>query len=221
VTETDLKEYYSRRAAEYERVYEKPERQGDLAALKERLRRLLQGRHVLEIACGTGYWTEAIAPAARSVFATDVSPESLEIARGKPYPPNRVRFDLADAYRLDAVAGDFTACLAAFWWSHVPKQDLAGFLDGLHRRLGGGARVVFADNRYVEGSSTPITHRDDDGNTYQDRTLRDGGRFRVLKNFPAENEIARLLRGQSADLEFTTLDYYWILSYSTMGTEVP
>ncbi|HEY6168738.1 MAG TPA: class I SAM-dependent methyltransferase, partial [Verrucomicrobiae bacterium] len=55
-----LAEYYARRAGEYERIYAKPERQADLAALRARLAEAFRGRRVLEIACGTGYWTEVI-----------------------------------------------------------------------------------------------------------------------------------------------------------------
>ena len=44
------------------------------------------------------------------------------------------------------------------------------------------------DNRYVEGSSTPIIRRDRFGNTYQERVLRDGTRHEVLR-------VKRLTRG--------------------------
>src|SRR6202043_371464 len=68
-----LAEYYQQRAAEYDAVYAKPERQQDLAQLKELLPPLVAGRHVLEIAAGTGYWTQVIAPAAASITATDLN----------------------------------------------------------------------------------------------------------------------------------------------------
>ena len=48
------------------------------------------------------------------------------------------------------------------------------------------------DNRYVEGSSTPVTERDADGNGYQLRKLADGSTHRVLKNFPTEAELEAL-----------------------------
>ena len=67
------------------------------------------------------------------------------------------------------------------------------FLDDLRRRLGEGARLVFVDNRYVDGSSTPIEERDSSGNSYQIRTLEDGSRHRVLKNFPEPCEIRAAL----------------------------
>src|SRR5712692_10327984 len=60
----EMREYYARRAVEYERVYAKPERQDDLARLRRLLQADLAGHDVLEIACGTGYWTTAIAETA-------------------------------------------------------------------------------------------------------------------------------------------------------------
>ncbi len=61
--------YYAARAAEYERIYDKSERQADLARLRHLIPSYFVGRSVLEIACGTGYWTQFIAPAARKVTA--------------------------------------------------------------------------------------------------------------------------------------------------------
>ena len=81
-----LAAYYAQRAAEYERIYAKPERQSDLAALKIRIGRMFAGRKVLELACGTGYWTEVIAASAAQVTAIDINEEVLQIARAKSYP---------------------------------------------------------------------------------------------------------------------------------------
>ena len=209
-----LLEYYRRRAREYERIYDKPERQADLAVLRERLPRLLAGRDVLEIACGTGYWTLACAPAARSILATDLTEETLAIARAKDYPPGRVRFAEADAYTLEGLEGRFDAGLACFWWSHLPKERIPAFLGTWHRRLGPGARVVLLDNRYVAGSSTPLSRADAAGNTYQARKLADGTEHEVLKNFPTREELAGVLEGRASGLEWLELPYYWCLAYT-------
>ena len=66
-----LEKYYASRAAEYERIFDKPERQSDLARLRKDIPALFKGERVLEIACGTGYWTPLIAEQAESVLATD------------------------------------------------------------------------------------------------------------------------------------------------------
>ena len=114
--EPDLIDYYTRRALEYERIYHKPERQKDLGTLRLLVAEQLADREVLEIACGTGYWTEVIAPAARSVVATDASEAVMDVARHKTYPEGRVRFATADAFDPAAIDGRFTALFAGFFW---------------------------------------------------------------------------------------------------------
>jgi demethylmenaquinone methyltransferase/2-methoxy-6-polyprenyl-1,4-benzoquinol methylase len=211
--DSHLVEYYAARAAEYERIYAKPERQADLAALRSHVARLLAGHDVLELACGTGYWTSLLAPGARSILATDLSGEALTLARAKTYPEGRVAFAHLDAYHPAGAPGRFTAAFAGFWWSHVPRERLAAFVGALHRRLGVGALVVFLDNRYVAGSSTPVSRTDERGNTYQVRTLADGRTYEVLKNFPAPAELLAALAGAATDSSLTELQYYWLLSY--------
>lgn len=209
-----LAAYYARRAQEYERIYAKPERQVDLARLRLRLSDLLAGRRVLELACGTGYWTAVIAPAAASVHALDINEEVLAIARAKPLPPGRVVFVQGDAFLLDGAPAGCDAALAAFWWSHVERRRLPAFLATLHARLAPGARVVFLDNRYVEGSSTPISRRDADGNMYQIRHLDRGAPCEVLKNFPTAEELTAQIEPFASAARIETLAYYWILVYT-------
>ena len=85
----------------------------------------------------------------------------------------------------------YDAAFAGFWWSHVLKRDLPRFLEGLHRVLAPGAQVVFLDNRYVEGSSTPVSRVDANGDSWQTRKLADGSTHEVLKNFPSGDELRR------------------------------
>jgi demethylmenaquinone methyltransferase/2-methoxy-6-polyprenyl-1,4-benzoquinol methylase len=205
----ELVDYYRRRAAEYEAIYAKPERQSDLAHLRNIVSARLRGARVLELACGTGYWTELIARVAAQVVATDLAEEPMRIAQAKPYAA-APRFLLADAYALPEALGRFNAALAVFWWSHIPRQRIAEFLDSLSRRLEPQARVLLVDNRFVEGSSSPISEIDAHGNTYQLRRLRDGTQVRVLKNFPSEAELRVHL---PPSLKVELLEYYWLAEY--------
>src|SRR5437868_15411732 len=122
-----MERYYSKRAAEYEQIYEKPERQHELEWLRGRLPALLRERTVLEVACGTGYWTQFIARTAAHVHACDINEAVLEIAREKPIPKGRVDFFKADAITLNGVPPGCDAAFAGFWWSHVKKNDIARF----------------------------------------------------------------------------------------------
>jgi demethylmenaquinone methyltransferase/2-methoxy-6-polyprenyl-1,4-benzoquinol methylase len=213
---TDLVEYYARRAPEYETIYGKPERQNDLSLLKAFVGRFFAHRHVLEIACGTGFWTEVLAQSAESVLATDINDEVLAIARAKPAiaASHRVDFVRANAYEFSPPR-KFDACLAAFWWSHIPRNQLPGFLEKLASNLAPGATVIFIDNRYVAGSSTPIHRTDHDGNTYQLRKLADGTEREVLKNFPLPTALVNAVEPFAVDPELEQLEYYWLLRYRT------
>ncbi len=153
-TEESMRQYYAQRAQVYERVYHKPERQRDLRAMEAALAVPFAGRHVLEVACGTGWWTPHGARLAASWLATDLNPETLAIAQAKAMPAS-VRFAAVDAYTLAGLEGQtFDAAFAGFWWSHVPLARLRDWLSLLHSRLERGAQVVLLDNRFVAGSST-------------------------------------------------------------------
>jgi demethylmenaquinone methyltransferase/2-methoxy-6-polyprenyl-1,4-benzoquinol methylase len=209
-----LRDYYARRAAVYERVYFKPERQADLRAMEASLAEPFAGRHGLEIACGTGWWTPHAARRAASWLATDLNPETMDLARSKALP-DCVQFATVDAYSLSGLDGRaFDAAFAGCWWSHVPLQRLPGWLDTLHARLVPGARVVMLDNRYVPTSSTPISRQDEAGNTFQLRTLDDGSVHEVLKNFPAAGQAFAMLGPRACEPEWTPYEHYWVLSYT-------
>ena len=206
-----MRAYYAARAPEYDGVYRKPERQADLRAIEQWVPSKFVGARVLEIACGTGYWTQFIAPVARHVTALDAAPQTLDIARGR-VPGSNVEFLVSDAYDLSQHAS-FDAAFLGFWFSHVPRVRQHEFLVGLNAALRPGARVVMLDNRYVEGSSTPVTERDVDGNGYQARRLADGSTHLVLKNFPSEHELRSLVADLGERAAFTSWTHYWAFEY--------
>jgi demethylmenaquinone methyltransferase/2-methoxy-6-polyprenyl-1,4-benzoquinol methylase len=216
-TEASLRQYYAARASEYERVYAKPERQADLRRLESLLPSMFAGRRVLEVACGTGYWTQFLVRVAKEIVAIDANPETLKVAAEKPWPAGRARFTVADAYALPDDLGLFDAAFAGFWWSHVPVRDRSRCLGSIDRRMAPGARIVFLDNLFVEGSSTPISHQDPDGNSYQRRRLDDGSEHVVLKNFPSEAALCADIEAFGRNMQFIGLEYYWLFSYEKAG----
>ena len=210
--ESELQSYYRSRAPEYDQVYLKPERQADLRDIERWVAGKLADATVLELACGTGYWTRFIARSAAHVVAIDASPETTRIAEGR-VPAGKVRFLVADAYDLPPDLGRFDAVFAGFWFSHVPKARRRAFLHGLRALLVPGAKVILLDNRYVEGSSSPITEADSEGNTYQRRSLEDGSIHSVLKNFPSEAELQSSLAGIGTGGTLSTWQYYWAFEF--------
>ena len=117
--------YYDHRAREYEEIYhrEDPVRRGELADIASAMRMLLSGCRVLEVACGTGYWTEVAAEVAQHVVAVDISADMLAVARSKGLSAEKVEFCQADSYMLGRVPGGFDAGLANFWFSMFRKPE--------------------------------------------------------------------------------------------------
>jgi SAM-dependent methyltransferase len=207
-----LGEYYADRAAEYDEVYRKPERQDDLARLKQLLPSLVAGKRVLEIAAGTGYWTQVLASTAAGIMATDLNAETIAIAAQRDFGPAPVAFRTADAYRLDTVPGEFDLVFCGFWWSHILRADISRFLAGVRARTGPGTVLALVDNRYVAGSNIPISRTGPEGDTYQRRSLADGREYEVVKNFPSREQLAADLELAATGLAWTELEYYWFAS---------
>jgi ubiquinone/menaquinone biosynthesis C-methylase UbiE len=208
-----MQTYYAARAGEYDAVYEKPERQADLRRIEQWLPSVLHGQRILEIACGTGYWTQFLAPVASFIVAIDSAQETLQIARQR-VPAGNVSFAVGDAYAPKREDGPFSAAFAGFWLSHVPRERQAEFLTSLNAALEPGARVVFLDNRFVEGSSSAVSEPDEHGNTYQTRTLGDGSTHRVIKNFPSEAQLHELTDGGVGHSpRYSRWPYFWAFEY--------
>lgn len=207
----NLEFYYKKRAKEYDKVYEKPERQQDLQQLHEYLKTAFANKEIFEIACGTGYWTKTIAQTCLSILAIDINESVLEIARARNYGETPVDFQMLDLWQLKMAAKPYDAVFGGFIWSHILKDELPRFLGILQKHLKTIGELIFIDNKYVEGSSTPIARTDEQGNTYQIRRLQNGEEYEVLKNFPTKTEVARLVTLFDWEMEWEELEYFWIL----------
>ena len=107
-------EYYDARAPVYDETagYLDPLAERLRATIKPKLRKILEGRRVLEIACGTGYWTQVISGSAESILATDINHSMIEMARRRLRGNHNVDFLVTDAYTLGGVRGSFDAAFA-------------------------------------------------------------------------------------------------------------
>ena len=212
--------YYARRAQEYDRVYTMPRWQADLATLHERIPALCAGRRVLEVACGTVYWTERIGRTAATVEACDTNDETLAIARARPGMSARVRLVRRDAYAPSAEPPLCDAGLAALWLSHVDRARMTEFLDAFHSYLLPGSPVLMFDERDTPVRPVLASRADGAGNRYEMRRLADGERFEIIKNFFDEGEMRGLLARYGRSVKFEALEAFWVVTYTTSGASV-
>jgi hypothetical protein len=114
---------------------------------------------------------------------------------------------LDDAYALDKVRDGFDGGFHFQWISHVPRSRLSAFLALFHRKLSPRARVVFGDN------NDQGTDADSEGNLYQERTLPDGSRHRVIKNWLQPDELRALLAPYADVVELQHFARDWFACY--------
>jgi 2-polyprenyl-3-methyl-5-hydroxy-6-metoxy-1,4-benzoquinol methylase len=210
---TDLVAYYRERAKEYEDIYLKPERQDSISKASDILKLLFKDKSVLELACGTGFWTERIAEVATSIHATDINNAVIEIARGKKYY-GEVFFEIADLYRINGKK--FDSLFAGFIWSHIKLEELDVFIEAVNEKVEKDGLVMLMDNKYVEGSNHPVFKTDATGNTFQKRNLKDGSEHLVLKNFPTEKFLFEKLNKRAFNFKYFDLEYYWLVCYQLL-----
>ncbi len=160
---------------------------------------------VLELACGTGQWTEQLLRHATEVTAVDASPEMLAIA-GTRINSDRIRFLHGDIFswkpdqRYDVV-------FFGFWLSHVPLERFGAFWALVDDCLKPGGRVFFVDDAYrtadelVEGESSSTIRR----------RLNDGTAHRAVKvpHVPADLERRLTEIGWRVRVASTAGPFYW------------
>jgi ubiquinone/menaquinone biosynthesis C-methylase UbiE len=208
--------YYRDRALEYDKFYEIPERQHDLACLKSWLLDHVRERTILEVAAGTGYWTQAAAAVAKAITATDYNPETLTIA-AKRALGSHVILRMADAYALPDFSSTFDAGMAHMWWSHVAKQRRQEFLFHFASRLQPGAMILMIDQIPGQGRD-PVSRQDEWGNLFTLRTLQNGATYEIIKNYPSREELQDDFAQLCEDVKVMLLPYFWAISARLRGT---
>ena len=208
----ELNQYYNKLAHEYEQIYHRDDsvRQSELAKIKRLIRNSFSNKAVLEIACGTGFWTEAAVQTAKQITCVDYSAEMLEVAKEKKI--NAI-FLLDDAYSLRHVEGSFNAGLANFWFSHIPQNQIKFFLNNYHKKLIPGSTIIMADNIYNKEFGGEIINIDNNENTYKIRTLNDGTRYKILKNYYSEDELNSIFQEYSSNIKIHFGKFYWWIKY--------
>jgi SAM-dependent methyltransferase len=147
--------YYEARAPEYDDFYE---RRGifnhgeaanrrfyeDVDTADAALRSFHATGKVLELACGTGFWTERLARTATSVLAVDASPSVIALNRTRLAGAPHVSFVVADVLEWEPPE-QFDVVFFGLWLHLVPADRFEDFWSLVDRSLVPGGRVFFID----------------------------------------------------------------------------
>ncbi len=164
--------YYRARAPEYDQSLATRDQ---LGPVKQALRTMGPFEDIVELACGTGFWTRELVNLGRTVTAIDASPEMIEINRRR-VADTRVVYQHVDLFAWQP-ARDYDFLFAAFWLSHVPPTLLDNFLDTLRRAVRPGGQVFVVD----QCNDIADDAQGEREGIFERRTVGDGRTFTIVK----------------------------------------
>ncbi len=212
--------YYQARAGEYDEWFLRqgrydhgPEMNARWFAEVEQVARALEAfapaGDVLELASGTGLWTQRLVPTARTLTAVDSSPEVHAVSRER-LGNAPVRYEVADLFRWQPDR-QYDTIFFSFWLSHVPPERLEAFWSLVRTALAPGGRVFCVDALYEE-TSTAKNHQLEGPDAHAvTRRLNDGQEYRIVKVFYRPEILTEQLTtwGWRARIEQTPTYFYY------------
>ena len=223
--------YYRARAGEYDEWFL---RQGrfdhgpelnrlwfdEIEEVRAALDRFRPAGRVLELAGGTGIWTERLAHVADHLTVVDAAPEVLEINRRRlkqAVPDTHVRYLQRDLFSWQP-DGQYDVVFFSFWLSHVPPERFQPFWEMVRRALAPGGRAFFVDSLY-NATTTASNHRLEGREaTTMTRILNDGQQYRIVKVFYEPATLNALLEGAGWQSDARATANYFLYGSATPRT---
>jgi SAM-dependent methyltransferase len=214
-------EYYRQRAGEYEDWWYRrggydngvQSNEGwfaETGQLEGALAEFAPTGNVLELACGTGLWTQHLVRYAEQVTALDGSSEMIALNRERVAAHN-VRYAQSDLFRWTPTE-TYDVCFFGFWLSHVPAERFADFWGMVRAALAPDGRVFFVDS-----ANRDRWGRDSLDGPVMVRQLADGRQFRIVKRFYEPRLLEQTLAELGFDATVRATSEYFIYASARPG----
>ena len=217
----DQIEYYRSRSSEYDewfyRIgrYDRGQENNDrwfveVETVQKALREIGQVNQVLELASGTGIWTEQLLQISTKIEAIDASAETIAINQNK-LNSDKVTYQHRDIFTWEPEQ-EYDLVFFSFWLSHVPPDLLQSFFNKVYLATSKGGQIFIIDSRN-DSTSRAKDHLPEQDGIYQTRKLNDGREFKIAKIFYQPDELQTLLvnAGFTADVRVT--ETYFIYAH--------
>jgi len=181
------------------------------------------GLAILELACGTGLWTERLLRHATRLTVVDGAAEMLALTRQRiahaqqaqqTQPASAPSTTASAPCQVEYVEADLFAwrpsrrydlVFFGFWLSHVPPERFDAFWALVADCLAPNGRAFFVDSSYTETSTARDHQLEGPTSTSLTRRLNDGQEYRIVKVFhePADLTARLATLGWRADIQAT------------------
>jgi 2-polyprenyl-3-methyl-5-hydroxy-6-metoxy-1,4-benzoquinol methylase len=207
-------QYYRERASEYDEWffrqgrYDRGEKHrqewfAEISAVEAALRLARPSGDILELACGTGLWTQHLADLANHLTAVDAAPEAIRLNQQRVSSAS-VEYIVADLFNWTPDR-QFDFIFFGFWLSHIPPEKFTAFWQMVRKTLKPNGRVFFVDSLFIQ-TSTAQNHPTLQKQGYAERKLNDGRTYQIVKIFhePAQLQTSLQKLGWLGDIYVTT-----------------
>jgi demethylmenaquinone methyltransferase/2-methoxy-6-polyprenyl-1,4-benzoquinol methylase len=195
--------YYRAQAREYRRVDPSA---GPLAVAREHLLKLGPLQHILELAPGTGDWTQELVRIGQTVTALEASPEMIAINRERVADP-RVEYQQADLFQWTPQQ-QYDLVFFAFWLSHVPPDLVDAFLLKVRDAVRPGGHLFIID-QCNDLPGYPLGKKE---GIFEERTLSNGRTFTIVKVFYHPGLLAEHVKRLGFDATAERVDTIFYLN---------
>ena len=205
--------YFEARAPEYDDSME-PDQSDSVYAEWQQLRSQVRSAWltgaVLDLAAGTGSWTELFIDSAETVTLVDASASALEIARTR-FRGRDVEFVTADLFNWNPDRL-YDTVFSSFWLCHIPPKLVSNFVAQVESACRPGGKVVLVDEHTFDDPGLAVATARNDDPWVSHRTVQDGRDFRLVKvgHNPADVLDLFTKPGWDASLEHHGEHFYMI-----------
>lgn len=210
--------YYQARASEYDEWWVSKGRYDRGEALNQQwaqegqiirdtLHKHPQQGHILELAPGTGIWTEQLVKLGEKVTAVDASAEMIAINQAK-IQSDKVDYIQADLFEWQSEQ-QFDMVFFGFWLSHVPPEKLGDFLKRVSAMLKPDGILFIVDSLRNKMATANNQNMLESSHIHQ-RILNDGREFQIIKVFYQPDRLQSELALVNISAEVHTTAQFFI-----------
>lgn len=219
--------YYRARAGEYDEWwysqgrYDKGEELNQLWAdegqlVRDALHSLPAQGHILELAPGTGIWTQELVKVGERITAVDASEEMIAINRAK-VQSDKVSYIQANLFEWQSDS-QYDMIFFGFWLSHVPPEAYQDFLKRVSAMLKPGGRLFIVDSLRNKMATAKNQNMLESSHIHE-RILNDGREFKIIKVFYQPDALQSDLAEVGIQADVTTTNRFFIYATGQKVTE--
>jgi len=191
--------YYNARSQEYDKWfycigrYDRGLEQNhrwfnEVDILKSALHDIGKVNSILQLACGTGIWTQELLKISDKITVFDASAEMIAINKNKLNDTKIVDYQQVDLFSWQPTT-QYDLVFFSFWLSHVPPAQVDDFLAKVYRPVRPYGKVFIIDSCFDTTSTAKDHFFENENAIYQRRKLNNGQEYQIYKFYCQPNVL--------------------------------